>query len=416
MFFLYAVPGAWMPLLSLRCEEELHFGPLQTACAFASWAIGCLVASLIAGQIADRWLSLERCLALGSIIVGTLLFAQAEATTPLWVCVFAVGQCLFMAPMVTLGATLCLAHLDDPEQFGRVRLWGTVGWVLPGLLLGLWLREPGWLVPLLHWLGRNGNTVADSQRLAGLLAFALGIYSWTLPHTPPLRRAGSWLAPLESVYLLRQRPFAVFCVCSLLLNISVPFSTQQAALLLRHLGLDREWVGPALTIAQWSEVAVLWLLPLISLRLGTRATLLTGLVVWAAGQCLLALGNPLWLMAASLAANGFMIGCFWVRGQVFIAHEAGAEIRSSAQGLVAMLNGAGLLLGHFLVGWVRQLAGSDFTVPFAVSATLALATALLFAAGFLLAEEATAAPAEARWLVRSRRTLVTEAVEQEQTA
>jgi MFS family permease len=414
MFFVYAVPGAWIPLLSLRLEEELHFTPMQTACAFSSWAIGCFAASLVAGQIADRWLALERCIAVGSAVAGVLLFAQAEATSPFWVCVFAVGQCLLIAPIVSLAAALCLTHLQAPErQFGRVRLWGTVGWLLPGLLLGLWLRQPDCCELLLRCLGRDHCSVADSQRLAGLLAFALGGYALTLPHTPPLQQTRSWLAPLAAFRLFRERPFAVFCLSSFLLNVSIPFQTQLAALQLRSLGLVREWVGPVLTIAQWSEVLTLWLLPVISLRLGMRATLVSGLAAWAVGLALLAAGSPLWLVAASLLMNGLMIGCFWVRGQVFISRQAGPEIRSSAQGLAAMLNGAALLLGHLLVGQVRGVVGTDFTTSFGVGTAIAVSAVVLFLVGFRPAAEPAAADADVRWLLQSGNVPDVELVEQQ---
>lgn len=414
LFLTYAIPGAWIPLFSLRLERELGFTPFQTACAWSSWAIGAIVASLIAGQFADRWLSLERCIAASSAVVGVLLFCLAQATDPLAVWLTAIVVCLFMLPTFTLSVTYALTHLEHPEsQFGRVRLWGTIGWVMPAMLLYLWYSQPAWLGPLLDALGRAYSSYADSQRLAGSLSFCLSAYALTLPHTPPLRRGKSWLAPAAALPLLRQRPFAVFALCFFLLQLSVPFSVQQTSLLLAAHGVPQQWLPPLLTIAQWSEMFLLFLLPIISTHLGMRNTLLLGIVAWLTALSIFSIGRPTWLVVGSLALNGFMISCYIVRGQVFIARQAGPDIRSSAQGLVTMLGGIGALLGTILVGWVRELVHKDFTLSFATGAAITFLTALIFFAGFHGAEEPTAKVQTLRWWFWRRQPEVVEAVEGE---
>lgn len=380
LFLVYAIPGAWIPLFSLRLERELGFSPAQTAAAYASWPFGAVVASLIAGQLADRWFAIERCLAVCGLVVGVLMFVLAEATTAWTIIPLCVAMCLFLVPTMTLSVTYCLTHLQHPEmQFGRVRLWGTVGWVASAFVL-------------FFWFGQNPDVLgltlsyADSQRLAGILALTLAVYALTLPHTPPVVRANragrSWLAPLEALPLLRDRNFAVFCLCFFLLHVTVPFNFQQAPLLFQDRGVPRKWIPPLLTISQWSEVAILWALPLFAERLGMRRTLLLGLMAWTAILTIMSIGWPLWLVVSALLLNGIVICCYVVRGQVFVARQAGPEIRASAQGLVMMLNGLGGLLGNFLVGIVREWVAKDFTLSFGFGAAMAGATMLLFFVGF----------------------------------
>jgi MFS family permease len=382
MFLMYAVPGAWWPVFSLRLNE-LHFGPVEMAWAFASSALGAILASLVAGQVADRWVPTERCIALCAIASGVLLLVLAEATSPVAVCLLCVSVWLMIVPTLTLGVTLSMAHLHSPEhQFGPVRMWGTVGWVIAGWLLGIWFTDPAWLEPLREALGEDLSDVADSQRLGALLAFCLAGYALTLPHTPPAKRARSWLAPLEAVHLLRQRSFAVFVVCAFLAHITFPFSQQQTPLLLQELGVPLKWVGPTLTIAQSMEMVTLFLLPVIGWRLGMRKTLLLGMLTWVAALAVLTAGQPAWLVIASQVLNGFFITCYLVRGQVFINSQAGAHFRASAQGLVVMLNGIGLLLGNLLVGWVREAFDRQFAPSFAVAFTIAATAAIVFMFGF----------------------------------
>src|SRR5947209_7285698 len=129
MFLAYAPVGAFWPLFSLRLKK-LGFSPLEIALASATQAIGALFAPLLAGQVADRWLSAERCLALFSFLVAGLLWQMAVCTSPAGLFLVGLGFWLLMVPIMTLGNTIIFAHMPIPErQFGSVRLWGTIGWV-----------------------------------------------------------------------------------------------------------------------------------------------------------------------------------------------------------------------------------------------------------------------------------------------
>jgi MFS family permease len=377
MFLLYGVPGAWCPLFSLRLEE-LGFTPLETGWAFTTQALASLVAPLAAGQVADRWWPAERCLSFCALAAGALLWLLAELTSPAAVFATALAFWLAMVPVLTLGVSLSFSHLPSPERdFGGVRVWGTVGWVVPGWLLGYWFTEPAWL-----GMARSGRDLADAFRLGGVLALALGLYAWMLPHTPPRRRAESWLAPLAALRLLRERSFAVYCAAALGLYLTLPFLQQVVPLLLEHLGIPRPWWGPALTISQSMEIFALVLLPWLLLRVGVRGTMLLGLLAWGTGMTVMAVGQPTWLVVASLGCNGLCICCFLVAGQVFVNSRARGDIRASAQGLLAFTNGLGLFLGSLLVGWVRELTGGAFPPTLAVGAVLAAALVVLFFAGF----------------------------------
>ncbi len=370
-------------MLSLRLKNDLRFEPEQIGLVYASSALGAIFASLIAGQVADRWLSTERCLAICSSAMGGLLLALSFASEFWLVCGLCLGIWLFMVPNMILGVTMTMTHLQHPEQqYSRVRLWGTIGWVTSGLLLGLWLSQPEWLQLVSTEMGYEKASVVDSQRLAALLAFCLAGYSWTLPNTPPSRQARSWLAPLQALHLMRQGNFAVFCLCGFLLHATIPFHMQLTALLLENLGVAKELISPSLTIAQWSEILILWMLPALSSQLGMKGTLLIGLVSLVMVMTILMIGQPTWLVITSLSLFGFVICCYIIRGQVFINKIAGQDIRASAQGLFTTLNGFGLLTGNLLCGGVHQYFESQFALTFGVGACVALLATFLLAFGF----------------------------------
>jgi MFS family permease len=384
MFLQYAAPGAVLQVYTLRLEE-LDFSPLQMGLACSTQAMACLAVPLIAGQVADRWYPAERCLAVCALMAGVLLWLLAGLTSPPAVFLTSLAAWAMIVPTLTLGITLGFAHLRAPErEFGRVRLWGTVGWVASGLLLGYWFSNPEWLRGGLAFLrpALPHSERADAFRLAGLGAFILAAYALTLPRTPPSHRLDAWLAPLAAAHLLWDRTFAVYCFCLLGATATIPFTTQNTPLLLEHLGVPLEWVVPTTTIAQSTEVLSLAFLPVVLLRLGLRGTMLLGLGAWAVALSVLTVGRPLWLVVLSQTLNGLCISCFFVAGQVFVNSRAHGHIRASAQALLTVTTGLGMLIGNLLSGWVRQEARGAFGPTFGVAAVIAASLTAFFLTGF----------------------------------
>jgi MFS family permease len=390
MFLYYAVQGAFVPLFSLRLQE-LGLAPLEMGWACATQALAALVAPLVAGQIADRWFPAERCLAICALLSATILWILADLTSGPTIFTASLLLWLLLGPASTLSTALSFAHLPhEGRQFGHIRLWGTIGWVVSGWLVGYGLSRRAWLGA---WLARPSAAtplpeLADAFRLASLLAFALSAYAVTLPPTPPQRRLGNWFAPLAAVGLLCDRPFAVYWLCAVGVCVTLPFTTQVTPLLLDHLGIPRPWISPTLTLGQSMEIVSLALLPMLLLRLGIRGTMLLGLGAWAALLGMLTLGEPLWLVVASLSLNGLCICCFIVAGQVFANGRARADVRVSAQALLNVTSGVGLLTGNLLVGWVRGQAQEQFMPTFRVGAVIAAALVVVFFLGFRNAESA----------------------------
>ncbi len=385
MFLQFAVPGAWIPLFSLWLQNDRNFTPVELGWTFAAQAFGSLASPLIAGQVADRWCPAERCVALCSLVAGALLWLMPTLHTPVAVFWTNFGLWMVLTPVITLGTALCLAQLANAHQdFGVIRLWGTVGWVVPGWLLGYWFSDPAWLYPVLAGLrpDQPSSELADASRLASLLAFTLSGYALTLPHTPPQPRRGYWLAPAAALHLLRERSFAIYCAGSLGVSLTFAFSSQCTPLLLEHLGVPRAWLSPTLTISQGIEVLSLALLPMLFLRLPMRRIMLLGLGVWTLGLTVLAVGYPLGLVVSALGCWGVCVACYLVAGQVFVNSRARGDIRASAQALLSMMNGFGSLAGHLLVGWVRRRTHGDFVATFTVAAGVATVVTLLFFVGF----------------------------------
>lgn len=389
MFLLYAPAGAVVPFFTLRMQS-LGFSPMEMGWACATQALAALVGPLTAGQIADRWCPAERCLTVLGFLAGAALWALADLIEPLAFFLTSLAFWLMMGPAITLGASLSFAHLAQPERdYGLVRLWGTVGWAMSGWLLGYWFLDPVWLCGLVSRLRpeRPTHDLADIFRLAALLAWTLSAYACTLPHTPPRRQARTWLAPLAALRLARSRSFALYLACTLGMCVTLPFPAQVTPLLLKHLGLSMEWMGPTLTLGQSMEVISLAVLPALLSRLGVRGTMLFGMTAWLIALSILTVGEPLGLVIGSMTLNGLCVCCYFVAGQVFVNSRAHGDIRASAQALLSFSTGAGMLVGNLLVGAARGWAHGAFSPTFAVGAVIAAALTMVFFVGFHPEEE-----------------------------
>ena len=219
-------------------------------------------------------------------------------------------------------------------------------------------------------------------------------YAWTLPHTPPVPRSGfdaqarNWLAaaldaPLAALHLFRHRSFAVLCSCLFVIYLTFTLSLQLTSLLVaQHLGVAQDWLPLLQTLAQSTEVATLALLPVLLVRLGQKGTMVLGLSAWTAALTIFGMGAPSWLVIASLALHGLFVSCFLVAGQLYINRLARDDMRASAQGLIQLINGLGLLTGHFLVGWLRAGVGDDYSSAFVPGAVVAGVVVVMFGVGF----------------------------------
>jgi MFS family permease len=344
-----------------------------------------VVAPLLAGHLADRWFPAERCVAVCAFLAGAALWTLAGLTEPVAVFVAALAFWLAAAPMISLGTALCFAHLARPErQFGPIRLWGTVGWMAAGWFLGYSFRDPEWLRELLALVRPDAPRAdyADAFRLGAVLAFLLALFALTLPRVPPRAGHSSAAIPLAVFRLFRGRAFATYAVCTFGVCLTYPFTYQATPLLLKELGVPPQWLAPALTWGQATEVVAMGLLPMLLLRLGLRGTMLVGLAAWALSMAIQGLGRPVGLVVGAVGFNGLCVAYFLVAGQVFVNRLARGRLRASVQALLTFVNGLGMLMGNLLVGWLRDRSGGQLPGAFAVAAFITAGLLLIFLAGF----------------------------------
>jgi nucleoside transporter len=342
MFLQFFLWGAWFVTLYLVLAGR-GFSESVIGGAYGSAPIGAMVAPLFLGLVADRFFASEKVMGLLLLLGGGLMLLVPGAVeagaggTVVWLLV---GHMLCFMPTLGLANTVAFSHLSQ-EEFPAVRVWGTIGWIVAGLVGG--------------FLGWSGSV--NLFWLAGGAAILLGGYCFTLPSTPP-PGAGApvdlrALLMLDAFKLLARPAFLVFIVSSTLICIPLAYYYANTSGFLANMGFKQP--VSAMTIGQMSELFFMLLIPFFFRRLGVKWMILIGMGGWTLRYLLFALGAPdqvVWMMFAGVALHGICYDFFFVTGFMYTDRTAPREIRGQAQSmLVFFTQGIGMFIGFKLAAF-----------------------------------------------------------------
>ncbi len=379
MFLQYAVWGVWLPYLALYLQAAPVLmdgvrvgGGLGFTGAEIGWILGlagscgAVASPFLAGQIADRFLNAERYLGLMLIAGGAINFALASAETfPVFLALSIAYSVAYM-PTLALTNSIAFAHLADPEkEFPRVRVWGTIGWIVASNAFPLlWLQSDLRMTVLPPFLAGTEKPdapylIVDCLRVSGAIAAAYGLFSLLLlPKTKPTRAVEHPLAFARAFGLLRNRGFLVVTLAALPIAMIHQVYFIRTSPFLEDLGFAKAEIGPVMSIGQVSEIAVLAVLGYFLLRLGYRGTLVAGCLAFAARYAIFAAGTPETRAAvtAAMALHGLCYGFFFAGSYVYVERVAPADIRHSAQTVFAIIIlGLGPILAGLYNEWLDDL-------------------------------------------------------------
>jgi MFS family permease len=382
MFLLQnLVWGAQVVLLAGHMQA-LGFSGVQMSYVFATGSLAALVSPLAAGWAADRLVAAQVFAGVSYLACAPLLAAAWYQVdfVPLWFLIFAFA--LLHMPTMALTNAIAFRHLGQARNFGRVRVWGSVGWVSVSWALSLYLYL--WEV----WQPGE-NRLGDGLLVSAFLSVAMGVYCFFLPPSPPARGGRKALAFFEAFSLLRLPGFAVIIGGAFVVAVLSPFFYNFAFLFLTDpnagAGLGAADANLALSLGQLVEIPLLLGLSGVLRRLGLKGTLILGVGAQAARALILAAGGPLWLVVAGQALNGFFVICFIVAVSIAVETLCRPELRASAQALLVLcVRGAGPLVGQILAGraydfFVMQDGSRQWGWIFLLPGSVGVAMALVFA-------------------------------------
>jgi nucleoside transporter len=404
MFLQYGIWGAWLPILYPFLMGHRGFTLDEVGLIFAAGAIGAIGGPFVAGQIADRHFSTERFLAASHLIGATLVWFLASVDDFAAFLVLSLLYGLIYAPTLALTNSLAFHHLEDRDrQFGPIRLWGTIGWIVVGILVGQWLafqHTPAGAVGSAVEAAQNAGR-ADAFKLSALLGLFMGLYCLTLPHTPPVSRekvvedeSVKANATLEALGEVRRQPLLTLFLLAVPISVIHQFyfvhtsdflsglqrastaADSFAQAINRILGVGG---GGLMTIGQMTEIFVLAAIPLVAKKLSRKTLLAAGILAYAARMALFAYTDSMVTIVLGVALHGFCFGCFIFVAFMVVDEETSADVRASAQNLFNLvIVGLGIIVGSWfatsvVAAWATVDGVVDYRLLFQVPMWIALA-------------------------------------------
>jgi nucleoside transporter len=382
MFLEYFIWGAWYVTFTTWLGQTLHFSDTQSGVAAGATAIGAMVSPFFVGLVADRFFATQKMLAVLHGVGGVVLYLASRQTGFTGLYSLVLVYCLCYMPTMALTNSLAFRQMRDTQtEFGPIRVLGTLGWIVAGLLIGKLSLDA---------------TVWPMQLAAGS-SIVMAIYCLTLPDTPPLKRAErvtvASIIPMEAIKLLGERSMAIFAIASFLICIPLQFYYAFTNRFLNQIGVTH--AAGKMAGGQISELVCMLLIPWFFRRLGVKYMLVAGMLAWVLRYIFFAYGDAdarVWMLWAGILAHGICYDFFFVTGQIYIDRKAEKELRAAAQGLITFLTyGAGMFVGSWLSGAVVEhyataAAGDntmhDWRAIWLVPAALSAGILLLFLATF----------------------------------
>ncbi|MEI6277246.1 MAG: MFS transporter [Prolixibacteraceae bacterium] len=347
MFFQYMMFAVWWVPLAAYLTNIGVVG-IQKSLLLSSMALGCM-ASPIIGMVADRYFSGQKVLATLNLLSAAMLMLAGLTSSPEWLFLYLLLAMLFYMPTWGLTSSIAMVH-SQPEQFSRIRVFGSVGWVLSGIF--------SLIVVKLFNIRFDGTNIPFF--FASVIGFVAVIFNLYLPGTPSSGRGKEFSLSdafgLRTVLLMKNRNFAVFIILSFLSMIpfSMYWSYCSEFLLDRHF----EYISITMNLGQLAEMLLLLTVPFSIRKIGLRNTMTFGLVAllirYVAFYNGSATDKPVFFLIGILV-HGLIFGYFYLGGQIYIDQKAPKELKAQAQGFIFFVTfGLGLLVGNFISGQVIE--------------------------------------------------------------
>jgi len=372
MFLEYFIWGSWYVTMGTYMTTYLDSSGVHIGAAYSALAIATMISPFFVGMIADRFFAAQKIMGVLHLAGAILLYfsTQVETNTGFyWVILF---YSLLYMPTIALSNSVAFHQMTDPgKQFPWIRVFGTVGWIVAGVMINVFTIE------------KTGSTFI----MAAAASVILGLLSFILPNTPPKGRtqtsAGKAIGA-EAFVLFYNRPYLVFFIAAILVCIPLSFYYGFANVFLNDLGVQN--AASKMTLGQVSEAVFILAIPFLFNRIGVKNMILLGMTAWIVRYVSFAYGDTgtnMWMLYAGIILHGICYDFFFVTGYMYTEKKAGEQIKNAAQGLFTFATyGVGMFIGTWFSGFITEYYTSngqeDWTKIWLIPAYIAVAVLIYF--------------------------------------
>jgi nucleoside transporter len=381
MFLEFFIWGGWFVTMGTYLTKNLGADGVQIGSAYSTQSLGAILAPFIIGLIADRFFSAQKILGFLHLLGGILLWLAATKLNFEQFFPFVLGYMIAYMPTLALVNSISFKQMKDPgKEFPSIRVFGTIGWIIAGLAIG-------WL----NW--EQSNNLVMTFKMASVASILLGLFSFTLPDTPPAKKEGKTsigdILGLDAIGLLKNKSYLLFFIASVAICIPLAFYYNFTNPFLNETGMKS--AAAVQSLGQVSETLFMILMPLLFVRFGVKKMLAIGMIAWVLRYLFFAFGNAdtnYWMLIGGIVLHGICYDFFFVTGQIYTDRLAGEKFKSAAQGFITLATyGVGMLIGSMISGvivdkYVVEGGGHDWyniwIIPAAIAAVVAVLFLLLF--------------------------------------
>ncbi|MEZ4875024.1 MAG: nucleoside permease [Flavobacteriaceae bacterium] len=354
MFLEFFIWGGWFVTMGTFLGNNLAASGAETGMAYSTQSWGAIIAPFIIGLIADRFFNAEKILGVLHLIGAVLMYQMSQATDFGAFYPYVLGYMIAYMPTLALVNSVSFNQMKDPSKdFPFIRVFGTIGWIVAGLLISFAFK----------WDSLDNikeGLLSNTFMMTAIASAILGIFSFMLPKTPPKAKGEkasiAAILGLDALKLLKDRNFLVFFLSSVLICIPLAFYYQNLSPFLTEIGVENStaWASGG----QISEVLFMLLLPFFFKKFGFKKTILAGMLAWGIRYLLFAYGNDgelFFMLILGILLHGMCYDFFFVSGQIYTDSKAGEKVKSAAQGLITLATyGVGMLVGFYVAGKITD--------------------------------------------------------------
>ncbi|TDQ38326.1 MFS transporter [Aureibacillus halotolerans] len=381
MFLELFIRGSWYVTAGLVLST--HGLGQYIGLVYSFGALAAMLSPIMMGMLVDRFFPSQKVLSCLHLCGGLLLLVVPgliEGQAGTWFTVVIFVYMLLSMPGQALTNSVSFQNMSDARQFPFVRSFGTLGWVVAGLVVGR--------------LGLSFDTTIFL--IAGIASLVYSVYTLTLPHTPPPAKGKPFsfqdLLFKDAWRLLADRPFRVFVIASVLISVPMGFYYSFSSPFLGVAEVNA--VSSVMSIGQMTEFVFMLLVPFFLRRLGFKRMFIIGIFAWCLRYLVFALGALVGmdaLLVGGVALHGVCFNFCFVIGFMYAQEKAPTHAKGQAQTLVVFATqGIGVFLGASLGGLLYGafsnadgiLSISQWPLFWMIPAGIALLSAIYFIVGF----------------------------------